>query len=57
VTFDNNRKKLYDSSQLLQEEIFRPLSNDSLFNWIKVDAGGYDQLDLSEAEIWINRVP
>jgi len=59
VTFQNNIQKIYDCNQLLKEEVFRPLKNDSLFKSAKVDQGGYgviwnDEIDLSESEIWIN---
>ena len=59
VTFQNNIEKIYDCNPLLEEEIFTPLMDDSLFRSVKVDQGGYgiiwtDEIDLSESEIWIN---
>jgi hypothetical protein len=59
VTFQNNIKKIYDCNPLIEEEIFTPLKDDSLFRSVKIDQGGYgiiwtDEIDLSESEIWVN---
>jgi len=59
VTFENDIKKIYDCSPLLKQESFRPLENDTLFNCMKVDFGGYgiswnEEIDLSESELWLN---
>ena len=59
VRFDNNIQKIYDCNPLLKEEVFSPLENEFLFRLVKIDQGGYgirwtDEIDLSEAEIWIN---
>ena len=59
VTFENNIQKIYDCNHLLKEEVFSPLENEFLFRSVKIDQGGYgiswtDEIDLSEAEIWIN---
>jgi hypothetical protein len=59
VTFNNNIKKVYDCTKLLDEETFKPLANDALFRSVKADKHGYgiswsDELDLSESELWIN---
>ncbi len=61
VTFENDIKKIYDCSPLLKQESFRPLANDTLFNCIKVDLGGYgiswnEEIDLSESELWLNGI-
>ena len=61
VTFENDIKKIYDCSPLLKQESFRPLTNDMLFNCIKVDLGGYgiswnEEIDLSESELWVNGI-
>lgn len=61
VTFENDIKKIYDCSPLLTQESFRPLTNDTLFNCIKVDLGGYgiswnEEIDLSESELWLNGI-
>lgn len=61
VTFSNNIKKIYDCSPLIEDEIFKPLLNDSLFRSVKADKHGYgiswtDELDLSESELWLNGV-
>lgn len=61
VTFNNNIKKIYDCSPLLEDETFKPLLNDSLFMSVKADKHGYgiswtDELDLSESEVWLNGV-
>jgi len=62
VTFNNNTKKIYDCSSLLEEGAFMPLLNDALFRSVKVDRYGYgiiwsDEIDLSESELWINGLP
>ncbi len=62
VTFNNNTKKIYDCSSLLEEGAFKPLLNDALFRSVKVDRYGYgiiwsDEIDLSESELWINGLP
>lgn len=59
VTFNNGVIKIYDCSQLLEDENFRPLLNDNLFRAVKADKHGYgiswnDELDLSESELWLN---
>jgi hypothetical protein len=59
VSFNNNIKKIYDCSPLIDDEIFKPLSNDTFFNSVRADKHGYgviwsDELDLSESELWIN---
>jgi len=62
VTFKNGSKKIYDCSHLLEDNDFKPLLNDALFNSVQVDKHGYgivwnDELDLSESELWINGLP
>ena len=62
VTFKNGTKKIYDCSPLLEDNNFKPLLNDALFNSVQVDKHGYgivwnDELDLSESELWINGLP
>jgi hypothetical protein len=59
VTFRNGIKKVYDCSPLLDNNVFKPLTNDALFNSVKADRHGYgviwtDELDLSESELWIH---
>jgi len=59
VTFNNGVKKIYDCTQLLNNDVFKPLINDALFNSVKADKHGYgviwtDELDLSESELWIH---
>jgi hypothetical protein len=59
VTFNNGVRKIYDCSLLLENESFKPLQNDALFNAVHVDKHGYgvvwtDDLDLSESELWLN---
>ena len=61
VTFNNGIKKIYDCLPLLEDEIFKPLLNDSLFKSVKADKHGYgiswtDELDLSESELWLTGV-
>ncbi len=62
ITFINEVKKIYDCSSLLEDEVFSPLANDSLFRSVKADYQGYgiswnDKIDLSESELWINGTP
>ena len=62
VTFNNGIKKIYDCSSLVNDDIFKPLMNDALFNSVQADKHGYgiiwtDELDLSESELWINGLP
>ena len=62
VTFNNDTKKIYDCSLLLEEETFKPLLNDAIFRSVKADKNGYgiiwsDEIDLSESELWINGLP
>jgi hypothetical protein len=62
VTFNNGIKKVYDCSPLIDDDIFKPLMNDALFNSVQADKHGYgviwtDELDLSESELWINGLP
>lgn len=59
VEFENKKKKKYDITPLLKEEVFAPLQNSVLFRSVVVDTGGYgivwnDEIDLSEYELWIN---
>jgi hypothetical protein len=62
VTFSNGIRKIYDCSPLLEDETFKPLINDALFNAVNVDKHGYgvfwtDEIDLSESELWLNGSP
>lgn len=59
IDFDNNVKKIYDCTPLLQDENFKPLLDKSLFKNVQVDKFGYgimwnNQIDLSESELWLN---
>ena len=59
ITFENNQKKIYDCTPLLNDENFKPLEDKSLFKNVQVDKFGYGiiwnpQVDLSESELWIN---
>jgi hypothetical protein len=59
VTFSSEVKKIYDCSQLLNQESFLSLKNAAVFNNVHVESGGYgiawdDYTDLSESELWIN---
>ncbi len=37
VTFNNGIKKIYDCSSLIDDDIFKPLMNDALFNSVQAD--------------------
>lgn len=59
VGFANDVQKIYDCNQLMKLEPFQPLQNESFFNTVHVDPGGYgvswnDDVDLSEYELWTN---
>jgi Protein of unknown function (DUF2442) len=59
VMFQNDVQKIYDCTRLLEDDLFDLLHHDAFFNAVQVDAGGYgiswnDELDLSEAELWIH---
>ena len=61
VKFVNGVEKIYDCTQLLNLEMFQVLKNDALFNFVKVDSGGFgiswnDEADLSEYELWTNSI-
>ncbi len=57
VEFDNQQKKEYDITPLLQKEMFAPLKNVALFKAVQVEQGGYavvwsNAIDISEYELW-----
>ncbi len=57
VEFDNNQKKKYDISPLLEKEMFLPLKNAALFRAVQVEKGGHavvwsSEIDISEYELW-----
>jgi len=59
VCFDNGETRQYDCVALQKKESFRLLNCPAFFQSVHVDTGGYgagwsDDLDLSEAEIWLN---
>jgi hypothetical protein len=61
VEFGNGETKVIDCNPLLSEPPFVQLRNDSIFRQVRVDLGGYgvswtDEIDLSEAEIWLKGV-
>ncbi len=62
VGFDNGITKIYDCTPLLEDEPFRPLSDDVLCRCVQADPHGYgvvwtDDIDLSESELWLNGAP
>lgn len=61
VKFDNGTVKIYDCKPLLYDDVFAPLKEQAFFKNVRVDPAGYgifwnDEIDLSEAELWINGV-
>lgn len=59
IEFDNQQKKKYDITPLLEKEMFSPLNNPALFKSVKVEQGGYavvwnENIDISEYELWKN---
>ena len=62
VTFSTGETKVYDCKPLLEEEVFRPLKDQALFQCAHADRHGYgviwnDEIDLSESELWLNGKP
>lgn len=62
VVFSSGERKVYDCSPLLDEEVFRPLADETLFHSVRSDPHGYgviwnDAIDLSESELWIHGTP
>jgi hypothetical protein len=61
VTFVNEVQKVYDGQRLLNLDRFQLLKNEAFFKVVTVDPGGYgvawyDEMDLSEYELWNNGV-
>jgi Protein of unknown function (DUF2442) len=59
VTFTNDIVKIYDCSNLLDEEPFRPLRDEAFFHCVRVERNGYavvwsDGVDLAESELWLH---
>ena len=59
VTFRNHETKVYDCGDVLNQPAFAVLRDPAMFRAVEVDAGGYgvrwnDELDLSEAELWLH---
>ena len=53
------KKKLYDITPLLKNEMFSPLQNPDFFKNVQVEAGGYavfwnEEIDISEYELWLH---
>nr|VFJ42720.1 MAG: Protein of unknown function (DUF2442) [Candidatus Kentron sp. FW] len=62
VGFDNDQRKKYDITALLEKEMFAPLRNTALFKAVQVEQGGYavswnDAIDISEYELWTHGQP
>lgn len=62
IEFDNQAKKMYDVTPLLEKEMFLPLTNFSFFRNVQIDKGGYavfwdENIDLSEYELWTHGTP
>jgi hypothetical protein len=62
VVFENGKAKSYDTKPLMKKhEIFIDLTRNNLFDYVRVDAGGYgivwnDYLDLACEELWLNGI-
>ncbi|PZN71071.1 MAG: DUF2442 domain-containing protein [Candidatus Methylumidiphilus alinenensis] len=57
VEFDNQERKWYDITPLLNREMFAPLHNPAFFKNVQVEKSGHavywnDDIDLSEYELW-----
>ena len=62
IEFDNQQKKKYDITPLLEREMFYPLNNPALFKAVQVEEGGYavvwnSNIDISEYELWRHGQP
>ena len=62
VTFSTGEARIYDCQPLLQEEAFRGLADEAIFQQVHPDPHGYaviwsDEIDLAESEIWVNGRP
>lgn len=62
VEFDNQQKRKYDVTPLLEKEMFADLKNSAFFKNVQVDQGGYavywnDEIDISEYELWTHGIP
>jgi hypothetical protein len=59
VHFDNDERRKYDVTPLLNKAMFAPLKNSALFKSVQVETGGYaiawnNEIDISEHELWIH---
>ncbi len=59
IEFDNKEKKRYNVAPLFSNATFAPLRDNTLFNAVKIDKGGYavfwnSAIDISEYELWTN---
>ena len=60
VEFENKIRKIYNVKKIIEKwEVFKELEDESLFNSVKIDKGGYgiswnEFIDLSCEEIWQN---
>ncbi len=59
IEFDNQQKKKYDITPLLENDMFSPLKNPAFFKAVRVEQGGYavvwnENIDISEFELWEN---
>ena len=59
IEFDDEQRKKYDITPLLDRSMFLPLKNPALFKAVRVDQGGYavvwdNNIDISEYELWIH---
>lgn len=57
IEFNNKERKKYDITPLLENDMFSPLRNPSLFKAVQVERNGYaviwnDDIDISEYELW-----
>ena len=59
LKFNNDEKKTYDITPLLEKEMFFPLKDNAVFKNVIVEQGGYavswnNEIDISEYELWEN---
>ena len=57
IEFNNDQKKKYDITPLLNKEMFFPLKNPNFLKTVQVEQGGYavswnENMDISEYELW-----
>ena len=59
VTFENNEKKLFDCTELLNRKIYEPLKNKAFFNNVHVEYGTAvwnEKIDIAPEHLYDNGI-